>query len=75
MNAVMYIFLKIKVDALPLPCYLCPVCSVELWEERNRSLLLILSSGFILVYTASLFNTVLDTEVGTVLSPFYIRGN
>ena len=43
----MYIFLKIKVDALPLPCYLCPVCSVELWEERNRSLLLILSSGSI----------------------------
>lgn len=42
---------------------------------RNRSLPLILSSGFILVYTASLFNAVLDTEVGTVLSPFYIRGN
>lgn len=34
--------------------------------ERNRSLLLILSSGFILVNTASLFNTVLDAEVGTV---------
>ena len=75
MNIVMYIFLKIKVNAPLLPCYLCPVCSLELWEEiRNRSSPRVVSSGSILVNTASLFNTVLDTEAGTVFVSILHRG-